>query len=268
MGPTPPRTPTARKSLPGSPSATTPNATALGSPIVIQKRKWQGDNVPLPLQGLTQPEDEGESAPVAQMTPTKRRRSEDEIKVEPQYRAMPAAPLPTQSFAQNPAAFPSRPPQSQQHTLRLAYPDDWRQRIFMNALQSNQNLIPGNVATTTMTSQHIDRFANAMWQVVFNHENTMRDVTARSAMFSTLKLRALARLNYLPSWWHLREMACIVMMRMKWIIDDSEMQGLWMETVEWCGRVETKMGIHTDGAGVPKQHDEDDAQEGVGKVES
>ncbi|KAJ4364828.1 hypothetical protein N0V95_000672 [Ascochyta clinopodiicola] len=195
MGPTPPRTPTARKSPSASPSATIPKVTALSPPIFIQKREWQGDNVSLPLQGLTQPEDVGESAPVAQMIPAKRRRPDDEIKLE-----LATSPL-TQSFAQNPAVFPSRPPQRYPYTLLDAYANDRYQKLLMAAIQSNQNLLPTNPLTVIVDSPHMDRCTNAMWQVAFSHVATMRDITAKVAMFSTLKLRALARLNYLPRLW-------------------------------------------------------------------
>ncbi|XPS92313.1 hypothetical protein M3J09_001712 [Ascochyta lentis] len=265
MGPTPPRTPTARKSLPGSPSTTTPNASILGSPIAIQKRKWQGDNVSLPLQGLTQPENVGDSAPVAQMIPTKMQRTGHESNVE--YLTMPALPLRNQSFNQNPATFTPRPSQFQQSNQQPSL-NDWPEKVFMTAIQSNRNLLSGNPAINPVDSRRIDNIAHAMWQVVFNHENMMRDVTAKVAMFSTLKLRALARLNYLPSWWYLREMACTVMMRQGWVVDDREMQELWRETVEWCGRVEVKMGVHSDSAGASKHYGGDVAQEVVGKVES
>lgn len=107
-----------------------------------------------------------------------------------------------------------------------------------------------------------------MWQVAFSHEYMMQNVTAHAAMYSQLKLRALAKMNYLPSWWYLRDMACDVMKRQGWNVDDSEMQQLWQGTVEWCRTVGLKMGIQDDSGTGVKQHGEYAGQESVAKVES
>lgn len=81
----------------------------------------------------------------------------------------------------------------------------------------------------------------------------MKDITAKASMFSQLKLRTLARLNYLPSWWYLREMACSLMDRQGWLVDDRDMQSFWKETVEWCSRAEIKLGVQGgDKIGAPK----------------
>lgn len=96
----------------------------------------------------------------------------------------------------------------------------------------------------------------------------MQNVTAHAAMYSQLKLRALARLNYLPSWWYLRDMACGLTKRQGWNLDDSEMQGLWQETVEWCRRLCTKMGVQDESGIGAERNRGGEVQEGVGKVES
>jgi hypothetical protein len=58
-------------------------------------------------------------------------------------------------------------------------------------------------------------------------------------MFSPLKLAALAKLNFLPSWWFFRqgvvnELPGLVRGGM---IDDEEMQRAWNEAIKWCAEV-------------------------------
>lgn len=132
-------------------------------------------------------------------------------------------------------------------------PNDWPQKIFLAALKGSPALVSGNPLHSPVNSQRIDNVTHAMWQVVFNHEDMMKDITAKASMFSQLKLRTLARLNYLPSWWYLREMACSLMDRQGWLVDDRDMQSFWKETVEWCSRVEIKLGVQGgDKIGAPK----------------
>ena len=157
-----------------------------------------------------------------------------------------------------------RPSQAQQPDNQNA-PNDIRQMVFLAAIKGNHALLPLNPSIEPINSQRIDNIAHAMWQVAFNNENMMKDVTAKVAMFSQLKLRTLARLNYLPSWWYMREMACGVMQRQGWILNDSEMKTYWNETVEWCRRVEVKLGVQGEGAAMKQEFS---GQEGVGKVES
>lgn len=128
----------------------------------------------------------------------------------------------------------------------------------MFALRSNRSLIPADPAFKSVGSQHIDSIVHAMWQVAFDNGD-MPDITAKAAMFSRIKLRALARLNYLPSWWFLRTIACDLMKRQGWNLDDREMQGLWEETVLWCGRVEAKVGVQDGGHAGPKRNGGDGA---------
>lgn len=75
-----------------------------------------------------------------------------------------------------------------------------------------------------------------MWQVAFNHGPLLARACQYSAMFSPLKLAALAKLNFLPSWWFFREgvmkgLPEIIGERM---VDDGEMQREWKEAVCWC----------------------------------
>jgi hypothetical protein len=66
-------------------------------------------------------------------------------------------------------------------------------------------------------------------------------------MFSPLKLAALAKLNFLPSWWFFREgvMKGLPEMVGERTVDDGEMQREWKEAVCLCmgilgGRADVK----------------------------
>lgn len=179
-----------------------------------------------------------------------------------QYIAMSAPSLRSPSLAPISAVTPLRPPQFQQTN------NNWPHKVFLAAIQSNRNLLSGNVSEYSVNSQRVDSIAHAMWQVVFRYESMMQDVTTKAAMFSQLKLRALAKLNYLPSWWFIREMACVVMKNQGWHLDDSEMEILWQETVEWCKRMDRRTSVQHDGVAVVEMHGNDVMQEGLGTMES
>jgi hypothetical protein len=146
-------------------------------------------------------------------------------------------------------------------------PIDWRQKVFLAALKAGKPLLPANPLINPVTSRRIDNITHAMWQVVFANELMMQNVTKYSAMFSQLKLRALAKLNYLPSWWYLRDMACDIMKQQGWNVDDSEMQGVWLETVEWCVNLCAKWDVQNNGSSLAKQGKGAEVQEGVSKME-
>ena len=180
---------------------------------------------------------------------------------------MPASSLQSPNLAPLSVGSPLRQPQLQQ-TSQTNTKNNWPHKVFLAAIQSNRNLLSGNLSDHSVNSQRVDGITHAMWQVVFSYESMMQDVTTKAAMFSQLKLRALAKLNYLPSWWFIREMACMVMKHQGWQLDDREMQILWQETVEWCKGMDMRMGVQHDGAAVVEQHGEDVVQQGLGKVES
>ena len=74
-----------------------------------------------------------------------------------------------------------------------------------------------------------------------------------SAMYAPLKLAALAKLNFLPSWWFFRDLVVGGLPELVKgvdgmggekgdgkggvVIDDGEMMGAWNEAVRWCGGV-------------------------------
>ncbi|KAF1923167.1 uncharacterized protein M421DRAFT_426139 [Didymella exigua CBS 183.55] len=271
--PTPPRTPTARKSLPGSPSAISPNVTATESPISLQKRRWQGGAVALPLPGLTQPESMNRGAPVAPMAPMKRQKVEAEIKAEHQYLSMPVSPLQNPNGAQHDSISPFRPQQPPHPYIQPFQPHAppiMAQQIFMTALHRNGSLFPIEPTKNPIGSRRVDAIAHTMWEVVFSKADMMDNVTTKAALFNPLKLRALAKLNWLPSWWFLREMALGVMEHSGWLVDDSERQGEWKEVVHFCKKAELKTygdngAVQNEGGGLPKP---EEIRESVQKVDS
>ncbi|KAJ4989731.1 hypothetical protein SVAN01_04761, partial [Stagonosporopsis vannaccii] len=222
------------QSVSGSPSTTMPNisASASPSPVFSQKRKWQ---TAVRCVLLAKPCTRNALEHIV-LT------SSQQI----QYVSVPASPLRNQRLPQMPPNMPTRSPQLQQsNSLSL---QDVPQMIFLAAIERNIELRQPDPTKNPVSSVRIDRTTHAMWDVVFENENWMKEVTTKASMLPQIKLRALAKLNYLPSWWFLRDMARMVMMRQRWILDDSDMQMLWNNTIEWCKRVESKVGIQGDSA--------------------
>ena len=56
-----------------------------------------------------------------------------------------------------------------------------------------------------MYSSQIDAIAHKMWDIALEHGPMLQLACQYSAMFSPIKLRMLAKLNFLPSWWFFRE---------------------------------------------------------------
>ena len=138
------------------------------------------------------------------------------------------------------------------------------QQLFIMAIQKDKSLVPVN----PVTSRYLDNMAYAMWDIAFKQDVWMNDATLKGSMLPQLKLRALARLNYLPSWWYLRGVARDLCERRGLLIDDREMQELWSDTLAWCKRVEARTGMQGDNA-APKPEDREasSAPEQVRKVE-
>lgn len=138
---------------------------------------------------------------------------------------------------------------SMQPAQQPAHPSLSR-HIFLAALKRNNALHPVAPKTNPIASRRIDAIAHSMWDLVFNREAVMTEVTMKAALFAPLKLRALARLNWLPSWWLLREMAVTLMKQQGWLVDDSERQAEWRDAVDWCKKAETKCFGAGVGTGV------------------
>jgi hypothetical protein len=142
-------------------------------------------------------------------------------------------------------------------------------QLLTIVLQGQPTLLPppGN----PILSSHIDAIAHAMWQLAFHQGPMLQTACKYSALFAPLKMAALAKLNYLPSWWFYREMAVRQLVarveeaRKKdkdtevaeekgtgeggegnnaedvkekgWtVVDDGEMDKLWRDTIDWAVR--------------------------------
>ncbi|KAI4917920.1 uncharacterized protein J4E92_008858 [Alternaria infectoria] len=121
--------------------------------------------------------------------------------------------------------------------------------LLRHVLQTQPTLLPSNLSTP-ITSTHIDNIAHTMWQIAFKHVVMLQRACQYSAMFSPLKLAALAKLNFLPSWWFFRDLVVAGLPELikgvdgkgeekgrGVLIDDMEMQGAWNEAIKWCGNV-------------------------------
>ncbi|CAN9096612.1 unnamed protein product [Alternaria alternata] len=107
-------------------------------------------------------------------------------------------------------------------------------QLLHHVLTTHPNLVP--TSPSAILSSNIDAIAHIMWQVAFNHGPLLARACQYSAMFSPLKLAALAKLNFLPSWWFFREgvMKGLPEMVGERMVDDGEMQREWKEAVCWC----------------------------------
>ncbi|KAI0605344.1 Herpes-BLLF1 domain-containing protein [Pyrenophora tritici-repentis] len=116
---------------------------------------------------------------------------------------------------------------------------------------------PSNTSAPTLTSPDIDRIAHSMWDVAFKNRHLFHYACQYSAMFTPLKLRILAKINFLPSWWFLREAVIngvrgLRVAKVKvggeeegvktWRVDDSEMSKFWGQARRFCEDVEVKLG--------------------------
>ncbi|KAJ5062696.1 hypothetical protein J3E74DRAFT_404328 [Bipolaris maydis] len=115
--------------------------------------------------------------------------------------------------------------------------------LLQHVLQSNPHLLPPFPHTTKyLTSKHINDIAHAMWNVAFTHGDLLQRACQYGAMFSPLKLAALAKLNFLPSWWFFRDLAVKGLKHMGWNVVDNEMEETWEEALEWCIEVSRRKG--------------------------
>lgn len=134
---------------------------------------------------------------------------------------------------------PSSPPATT--NAQIAY---LLSNLLTHVLQSNPHLLPSSPPTTTtrLTSTPIDDIAHAMWNVAFAHGDLLQRACQYGAMFSPLKLAALAKLNFLPSWWFFRDLAVKGLQERGCKVDDAEMEGTWQEAVGWCVEVNGRRG--------------------------
>ncbi|KAH7384618.1 hypothetical protein BKA66DRAFT_441186 [Pyrenochaeta sp. MPI-SDFR-AT-0127] len=117
---------------------------------------------------------------------------------------------------------------------------DMARALLSHSIGSNPNLLPADPSSSPISSSHIDSITHSMWQLAHQNNSMLQAASGYSAMFSQLKLSALAKSNLLPSWWFLREMA-VKMLRgpieqggRGWNVDDAEMEGQWREACLWA----------------------------------
>ncbi|KAI4925300.1 hypothetical protein J4E85_007178 [Alternaria conjuncta] len=134
-------------------------------------------------------------------------------------------------------------------TAQSAQSSQLMNNLLRHVLQTQPTLLPF-LPATPITSTHIDNIAHTMWQIAFKHVVILQRACQYGAMFSPLKLAALAKLNFLPSWWFFRDLVVGGLPELikgvdgkgeekglGVVIDDREMQGAWHEAIKWCGNV-------------------------------
>ncbi|KAI4942776.1 hypothetical protein J4E91_009695 [Alternaria rosae] len=144
---------------------------------------------------------------------------------------------------QYPSVSPPTPSQSTQMLNSL----------LRHVLHTQPTLLPSS-PSIPITSTHVDNIAHTMWQIAFKHGIMLQRACQYSAMYAPLKLAALAKLNFLPSWWFFRDLVVGGLPGLVGVVDgkggekgegkgegavvdDREMQCVWDEAVKWCGNV-------------------------------
>lgn len=111
-------------------------------------------------------------------------------------------------------------------------------QLLKLALSENPKLLPEHTeAVGVLNSHHIDDITYAVWQVAHRSHNgngyILWKAAEHSSLFSDRKLRALAALNFLPSWWYFRENVLEDFGRMKaWFVDDSISQAQFQNALK------------------------------------
>ena len=180
----------------------------------------------------------GGNAPAAQMVPLQKKQ-----KLEPETKSevCDARKSPSQNVSVHSGALRnSQSPPNTSLLINLSNtppPSVIQHQLFTHMLQHYPILFPS--PGSPISSAHIDTIAHAMWQVAFNHGRLLQRACQYSALFAPLKLAALARLNFLPSWWFCREMLVKELVSREeqdekgWKVDDAEMEAQWRKTCKW-----------------------------------
>ncbi|KAF2036504.1 hypothetical protein EK21DRAFT_105823 [Setomelanomma holmii] len=124
--------------------------------------------------------------------------------------------------AQQPPSSNGDPPASSEPIGRMIM------HLLVLVTKSNPALLPSS-PTESILSAHIDDITSKMWGLaIFQQDGKiMNEVTKYAAVLSEVKLRALARLNFLPSWWVLREQVVAGFQRTGKLVDDTTMTMQW-----------------------------------------
>ena len=99
-------------------------------------------------------------------------------------------------------------------------------------------LFPASTSTP-VTSTHIDAIAYKVWGVCLNagQGELLSRANQYGAMLSEIKLRAAARLNYLPSWCFLRERVVLWLQTTGKVVDDSAGMMQWKEATDEATKI-------------------------------
>ena len=169
----------------------------------------------------------------------------------PPAQAQPQLQSPAQLQAQT---FPPTPtPRADTHANQSpssgpADADTMALQLLSHVVRSDSTLLPSDLPNSIINSTHIDKIAHAMWQTAFKHGLMLQQACMYSAMFAPTKLAALAKLNFLPSWWFFREMTLKILAARGLNVDDSVMNQEWQAAVSWC-RIIPGVGGGSGGQG-------------------
>jgi hypothetical protein len=146
--------------------------------------------------------------------------------------------------------MPSQP--SDRNSARFNALSGMNQSVFNNLIgtifQKNHPLFP-NIKQHGITSAGIDKFSYALWNECLNSTNghLLNAAATYSAMFNEHKLRALAILNYLPSWWFLREKFKQWLRKADVNIDDSTMEEVFKTAIDHINAMGRKNRMEAQG---------------------
>ncbi|RMZ74683.1 J domain-containing [Pyrenophora seminiperda CCB06] len=227
------------------------STTSDGSPIPINRRKM-GNEEQSPMKTLPMFKEEGTDVSTLPMVPSQKQKFGSATTSEV---LTPFSPTISRSFPS-----PHGPSTSSPRTLQTPIPsksDANISNLFCYVVGKHPTLFPTKDGSTAciLKSSHIDAIAHAMWDVAFKHGGMFQIACSYSTMFSPSKLRILARLNFLPSWWFFRELMVKeipgfgdeekkeerlggAMGDEKFFVDDREMNAVIAQAAKLCREVE------------------------------
>lgn len=131
--------------------------------------------------------------------------------------------------------------------------------VFINFMQNffqKYPQLPPVPPTDTLTSDHIDKLTHKIWEFClnFNDGQLLKVANHYGSMMAELKLRALAKLNFLPSWWFLREQLLVWLNLTGRQINDAQADEHWKfavgESAKFVDRANrARQGGQTIGSG-------------------
>jgi hypothetical protein len=121
----------------------------------------------------------------------------------------------------------TQPPSAQHNAAPNNFnaPSNPLDQVIIHIYRNSPTLLPQRGGA--MTSSHIDNVTYAVWQICLKQNNgwILNGVAKTSVMLDDVKIRALAMLNLLPSWWIMRDrFVSLLKNNNDWTVDDSEME--------------------------------------------